>query len=224
MDVSSLTQTSTTDNGSRADNALATFTEDFDQFLTLLTTQLQNQDPTNPMDSNEMTNQLVQFASVEQQIASNKNLEEMLNLLNASSDATAISYIDKEIQVEGDTTSYAGQPITFGYEPEFGAEELQVLVLDAGGRTVREFDGQTSAQRHTLTWDGTDENGDPVDPGTYQFVVSATDAESNTIRANTDVTGKVTGTVFTEDGPVLKIGDAEYTLSQVMSVNTGGTT
>lgn len=217
MDVSSLAQ-SNGSQSSQSSSALSSISEDFDQFLTLLTTQLQYQDPTNPMDSNEMTNQLVQFAGVEQQITQNKNLESMIELLNASSDATAISYIGKDIQVAGNETSFDGAPITFGYTPDAATKATTVRIYNSAGQIVREYAGATSAQRHEIVWDGNNAVGNPVPAGEYQFIVSAKDADNKTVKTTDDVTGRVTGTNFGENGPTLRVGDLEYTLSDVMSV------
>jgi len=217
MDVTSAALNSSSSDSTSSLTGLA---DQYDQFLTLLTTQLQNQDPLNPMDNKDMVNQLVNFASVEQQIKSNDNLESLIGLLNASADAAAVSYIGKDVQVEGDITHYDGQnPITFGYEPSEGTEELSIKVYSDSGALVREFDGITSAQRHEVTWDGTDQDGNPVDPGLYYFAVKATDADDNTVSSTNDITGRVTGAGFDADGePTLKLGEAEYRLSEVMSV------
>ena len=215
LSVSSATQTSS----SNADNALSSITDDFDQFLTLLTTQLQYQDPTDPMDSNQMTEQLVQFAQVEQQISQNQNLEAMLELMNASSDAAAVSYIGKDVQVAGDITQYDGNPITFGYELPKESVGTTISILDTNGKVVRTIDGQTSAQRHEVQWDGLDADGQEVTPGLYLFVVSAKDTEDKTIQSTNDISGRVTGASFNDSGPTLNIGEAEYALSEVKSVS-----
>ncbi len=217
MDVTSATSTTgTTDSAT----SLVGLADQYDQFLTLLTTQLQNQDPLNPMDNKDMVNQLVNFSSVEQQIKSNDNLESLIGLLNASADAAAVTYIGKDVQVEGDITNFDGEsPITFGYEPAERADSLSVKIYSQSGALVREIEGGTSAQRHEVTWDGTDQDGDPVDPGLYLFTVKAQDADGETISATKDITGRVTGAGFNDSGePTLKLGLAEYNLSEVMSV------
>jgi flagellar basal-body rod modification protein FlgD len=198
--------------------------DQYDQFLTLLTTQLQNQDPLNPMDNNQMVDQLVNFASVEQQIKSNENLESLIGLLNSSADAAAVAYIGKDVRVEGDITHYDGEHnVTFGYTPPADTQELTVKVYDSDGKVIREFEGSTSAQRHEVVWDGTDQNGDPVDPGLYYFAIAAEDSDGETVHGDVDITGRVTGAGFTDAGPTLQIGDAEYSLSEVMSVFGAGT-
>ena len=193
--------------------------DQYDQFLTLLTTQLQNQDPLNPMDNKDMVNQLVNFASVEQQIKQNDNLESLIGLLNSSADAAALQYIGKDVQVEGDITHYDGEhDVTFGYTPPKDTEELTVKIYNSAGKVIREFEGSTSNQRHTVTWDGTDVDGEPVDPGLYYFAIAAEDSEGKTVHGKVDISGRVTGTGTSDSGATLLIGDAEYSLSEVMSV------
>ncbi|SDG27700.1 MULTISPECIES: flagellar hook assembly protein FlgD [Thalassobaculum] len=220
MDVSSTTGTS---SSSAAPTSMTGLADQYDQFLTLLTTQLQNQDPLNPMDNKDMVNQLVNFASVEQQIKQNDNLESLIGLLNSSADAAALSYIGKDVQVEGDITHYDGEnPVTFGYTPPKDTQELAVKIYDSAGKVIREFEGSTSSQRHTVTWDGTDQNGDPTEPGLYYFAIAAENSEGDTVHGTVDITGRVTGTGTSDSGPTLMIGDAEYSLGEVMAVRGAG--
>ncbi|WP_420566487.1 flagellar hook assembly protein FlgD [Thalassobaculum sp.] len=222
MDVSSTTSTSSSSTG--APSSMTGLADQYDQFLTLLTTQLQNQDPLNPMDNKDMVNQLVNFASVEQQIKQNDNLESLIGLLNSSADAAALSYIGKDVQVEGDITHFDGEnPITFGYKPPKDTQELTVKIYNSEGKVVREFEGSTSSQRHTVTWDGTDQNGEPSAPGLYYFAIAAENSEGKTVHGTVDITGRVTGTGTSDSGPTLQIGEAEYSLSEVMSVRGAGT-
>lgn len=220
MDVSSATQTG---SSSSTGSSLVGLADQYDQFLTLLTTQLQNQDPLDPMDNKDMVNQLVNFASVEQQIKQNDNLESLIGLLNASADAAAVSYIGKDVQVDGDITNYAGKPITFGYEPDSRAEAVTVKVYNSSGQVVREFEGNKGPQRHEIVWDGKNTAGQEVDPGLYMFAVRAVGADDEAINSSTDITGHVTGAGYGDGGPTLKIGTAEYSLSEVRSVYDAGT-
>lgn len=217
MDVSALTQA--TSDPTSSSGALSSLTSDFDQFLTLLTTQLQNQDPLDPMDNNEMTNQLVSFANVEQQIAQNKNLEQLVSLMSGNSNATAVAYIGKQVRVNGSETQFTGQPITFGYELPSGVAASSISVLDSDNNVVRTIDGQTTAGRNEFVWDGTDNDGATVPDGSYSFRIGATDADEGAILATaTDITGVVTATEFGEDGATLLIGNTSYALTAVQAV------
>lgn len=216
MDVSSTTSTSSSTGTS---NSLSGLADQYDQFLTLLTTQLQNQDPLDPMDNKDMVNQLVQFASVEQQIKQSGQLDSLIGLLNSSADSAALSYIGKDVQVEGDITHFDGEhEITFGYTPPKDTQELAVKIYNSDGKVIREFEGSTSNSRHTVTWDGKDQNGDVADPGLYYFAIAAENSEGDTVHGTVDISGRVTGTGTSDSGPTLRIGDAEYSLSEVMSV------
>jgi len=219
MDINALQQATQNNGSGGSKSALSSINNDFDMFLTLLTTQLRNQDPLDPMDNTEMTNQLVQFAGVEQQIQQNTNLEQLITLQQAGASSAAVAYIGKDVQIEGDTTNYTGQPITFGYTPPEDVESLSVSVVDPEGNLITTFEGETTAQRHTLTWDGTDSNGDPVEHGIYKFLVGAFDeANDSVLMSQKDVTGRVTGSAADENGVYVLLDDVAINLNQVISV------
>ncbi len=206
-------------SGSSSAASYSKLAENMDMFLTLLTTQLKNQDPLDPMDNTEMTNQLVQFANVEQQITQNKNLEQMITLLNAQSAASSVSYIGKDIQYTDSSTVYTGSPVNFGYTPEKAADTVTVSVVDADGKTVRTFDKpETSAQHHSIVWDGTDDDGAQVANGQYTFVVSAKTADGDALDVDTDISGHVTGTTSDASGNYLLIGDLAVDVTKVVAV------
>lgn len=213
MDVSALTG-----KASSSANSFNKLSGDMDMFLTLLTTQLKNQDPLDPMDNAEMTNQLVQFANVEQQITQNQNLEQMIMLLNAQSAASSVAYIGKDVQYTDSTTVYAGSPLTLGYTPAKEAESVTIKVVDATGHTVRELDGERSAERHTFVWDGLDDDGAEVDPGQYTFVVSAKNTDGEAIKVGTDVTGRATGSALDDTGSYVLIGDLAVDVTKIVAV------
>jgi flagellar basal-body rod modification protein FlgD len=206
-------------SGSSSAASYTKLAENMDMFLTLLTTQLKNQDPLDPMDNAEMTNQLVQFANVEQQISQNHNLEQMITLLNAQSAASSVNYIGKNIQYTDSTTTYQGDPVTFGYTPDKGADTVTLKVVDAAGKTVRTFDKpETSAQRHTVTWDGLDDDGNAVAEGQYTFVVSAKGADDKAIKVDTDITGRATGSAIDSSGSYILVGDLAVDVTKIVAV------
>src|SRR6476660_9854864 len=105
---------------------------DFNTFLSLLTTQLKNQDPTKAMDTQEMTNQLVQFASVEQQIGVNTNLQKLIGLQQASQLTAAAPLMGKQVEVESDRLSLQDSKALLRLPPAGTASLARVTVLDAG--------------------------------------------------------------------------------------------
>ena len=116
--------------------ASANLSDNFDTFLTLLTTQLRNQDPLEPLKSAEFTNQLVQFSGVEQSIATNENLEQLLNLTFANFASDSVGYIGKEVEAESPTAIMTDGQAQWGYELSGPADDVQFFVTDIAGRLV----------------------------------------------------------------------------------------
>lgn len=112
MEINSATVQSQEAFGSRG-TGISNLAENFDNFLTILITQLQNQDPLSPMESNEFTSQLVQFTGVEQQVLQNKNLEELIRLQSANQTLSAVSFIGKLVEATGDTNTLTDGEATF---------------------------------------------------------------------------------------------------------------
>jgi flagellar basal-body rod modification protein FlgD len=221
MDLTALTSTTNADkSGGASGTALSALNSDFDTFLTLLTTQLQHQDPTSPMDTNEMTQQLVQFANVEQQIAQNKNLEKLVGLQNTNANSAAVAYIGHQVQVEGNSTDVTNQGTTWGYEFETAPDSVTLNVLNEAGALVYSAEGETPAgTRHTLDWNLIDSSGGNLTPGTYTMNVSALNAAGDPIDAAVDSTGLVSAVQSTADGPELLIGDdITVALAKIMKI------
>lgn len=212
-DVSAITT-----GGTKSSASFEKLSSDMDMFLTLLTTQLKNQDPLDPMDNAEMTNQLVQFANVEQQITQNQNLEQMITLLNAQSAASAVGYIGKDVQYSDSTTTFSGAPVTFSYTPAKSADILTVKIVDSSGKTVRTIEGEKSAARHSFTWDGKDGDGATVSNGAYSFVVNAKNADGDAIKVATDITGRVTGSALDSTGSYVLVGDLAVDVTKIVAV------
>lgn len=193
--------------------------EDFDQFLTLLTTQLQNQDPLDPLDSKEFTNQLIGFSQVEQQITQNERLEEMLGLQRASTINGAIGFIGTEVRYEGSRFSHDGtSELEMSYFLADNASQTEITILDNSGNIIRSFDGSTSAGEHLLDWDGLDNNGDPVEAGQYELQVGAQNAEGRAIQTSSLVPGLVSGVEVLDGQVVLVIDDLVVGIDTILSV------
>lgn len=188
--ASSLATSQATLNGQSAK-----LSEDFDDFLILLTTQLQNQDPLSPMDSTEFTNQLVQFSSVEQQINQNKKLDQMLALQLASTSTVALGYVGLDVAYIGDLFYANGESsYEINYALESDAAEVKVFIKDAEtGDVIREMTGELAAGNHKIEWDGLDDDGNPVEAKNYRVSIDALDKDGEAIQSSTAVTGRVTG-------------------------------
>src|SRR4249919_2257764 len=124
--------------------AQKTLSGNFDTFLTLLTTQLKNQDPLSPMDSNQFTQQLVQFSQVEQQINSNKNLESLIALTKSQSATNAVSYLGKTLTITDGTAALQNGAANWNYSLPNDAAITKLLITDSRGRPVFATTGETA--------------------------------------------------------------------------------
>tara|TARA_R110002126_G_scaffold7828_12_gene37831 strand:- start:4309 stop:5043 length:735 start_codon:yes stop_codon:yes gene_type:complete len=226
MDVSSALAGATAPQ-TASEKADASLSESFDTFLTLLTTQLRYQDPLEPMDSAEFTNQLVQFSQVEQSIKSNSNLEKLLGYQGSNQAVAAISYIGTTVEALSSALPLVDGSATMNYVLGEKAESAKVLIYDATGAQVRSIESATSLGKHTVNWDGKDDDGNTLPDGAYTVVVSARDADTNIIDVATSITAKVTGTQNNETGTQLIFGVVPLDLDKVISVsnqsaNSGG--
>ncbi|MCG5239871.1 flagellar hook assembly protein FlgD [Azospirillum doebereinerae] len=214
--------TPTTDEGKTA-SATKGLGDNFETFLTMLTTQMKNQDPLKPMDTNEMTKQLVEFANVEQNIGTNSRLDKLVKLQGAGTASTNLAYLGRTVSYEGDSFQYT-QGMTqapLGYQLETAAKSVRVDILDGQGRLVRSMTGETSAgTKHAVTWDFKDDSGNAVQPGTYRMNVAPTSAEKDaTIKTTSYTFGTVGGIGSNKDGEtVLTIGTSEVPLSSLTTV------
>jgi flagellar basal-body rod modification protein FlgD len=171
-----------------------TLAEDFSQFLTLLTTQLQNQDPLSPMDSTEFTNQLVQFSQVEQQINSNQKLDDLVALQLSGISTVALGYVGMDISYLSAEANFDGtKPVTINYSLSDPAIEAKINIYDEAGDLVYNSVVPKDVGRNEFVWDGKDKNGQIVPEGTYSIKIDAIDSADDPITVSTAVSGKVRG-------------------------------
>ncbi|MGJ3258699.1 MAG: flagellar hook assembly protein FlgD [Rhodospirillales bacterium] len=217
MFISGATGTETTD-GTKSSNSAASLQEDLNRFLNLLTTQLKNQDPLDPMDSNEFTSQLVQFASVEQQIYQNSNLEKLVGLGQNNQVSSLVGFIDRQIEVQGTKFPLENSQGEFTYTMPAGAKSASIVIRDANGLTVYEQDANLDQGQHTFEWDGRDRNGNTAPDGAYSVLVSGLDHQGELLDIPTTVFGRVTGIGVEGSETTMFMGDIEVPQSLVLSV------
>jgi flagellar basal-body rod modification protein FlgD len=191
-----------------------------DDFLKLFVTQLQNQDPLNPMDGTQFIGQLAQLTQVEQAYNTNTNLQNILNALNGDTTSTAVSFIGKEIFAPGSgiTLTDDGQA-TLNYRIDQAAQQVQVVITDANGNIVRTLtQGPTAAGDCSIAWDGRDNDSKPVPAGTYSFAVTGNDSAGNALSATPMLRGTVDGVKLDGSAPILTVAGADIPLSYVLAV------
>ncbi len=198
--------------------AQSTLAETFDTFLALLTTQLKNQDPLDPMKSEQFTQQLVQFAGVEQSINTNKKLDQLVQLQTSSQLNSAVSFIGKTVEVINDQLMLTGGAAKISYGLDRNAKQTIINIVSEGGRTVRTVRGEIAAGRHEFEWDGRDSNGAQVPDGVYGFSVVATDEDEQTIDTVAASFGRVTGVEIVDNAPRLNIGELGVPFDAVFAV------
>ena len=216
MTTVSETSSSPATTGSTATSSLSA---SYEMFLQLLCTQLENQDPLDPMDSSEFTNQLVLYSTLEQQINTNDKLDDVLSSIDSYTASSAVAYLGKTVTAEGDTIAVEeGDPATWIYELDAKADEVELTITDAKGKTVWTGTGEIASGSHTLTWDGTDKDGNPVDEGEYTLTVSATDADGEDLDTTTYVQALVTGVDTSGDSAVLSLNGIEFDIDDVVGI------
>lgn len=205
-------------SSSKADQAQQGLSADFDQFLTLLTTQLKYQDPLEPMGSTEFVNQLVQFSGVEQSITTNKNLEQLLAAQNANTTTGALNYIGKSVEAESSVLSLENGQAQISYGLASQSASTSIIVVNSAGNAIASIAGETASGKHNFTWDGTDNNGNQLPDGAYSFVVAALDGDKQKVETATAAISKVTGIESTKDGLMLFLGATMVPVEKVISI------
>jgi len=174
---------------------------DFNTFLTLLTTQLRNQDPTNAMDAEKMTEQLVQFASVEQQIKVNTNLERLLAVEQGNQLVSAAPLMGRVVEVESDRLALQGGQAQLRLPVAGAATRALVEVQDSNGRVVRGAEVTLGAATTDWSWDGRDTTGRQMPDGAYRFVIQGLRADGTEAPVTASVLARATA-VDRRDGEV----------------------
>ena len=191
-----------------------------DDFLNLLVTQLQHQDPLNPMDSTDFTAQLAQFSSLEQLSNMSSQLGELTQSQTALTNSQAVGYIGHRVLCTGSDVAFDGTtPTSLAIHLSQPAHNVFLSIYDATGGFVASLEtGALAAGRQSAIWDGLDVNGNKLPGGTYYFETVAVDASGMEIQAQPMSSGQVDGVVFKDGLAWLKLGHREVALADVVEV------
>lgn len=186
LDTSSLTVPPASVGGGNTTEKLGKFDQNYTDFLKLLTTQLQNQDPSEPTDTNALTQQIATLSQVEQQLKTNDNLEKLISMYSATQYNSIVSYIGKQIEAQGDTAHLDVANTEFKYNLAQSAQNVTLTIKDADGTIVRTVSGASlskSAGDNSYVWDGRNNQGQLMAPGSYTMSVVANGANNTSISA-----------------------------------------
>lgn len=212
MDVTSATSAAPTT--SAAANDQKQLTSNFNTFLTLLTAQLQNQDPLSPMDSAEFTQQLVQFSSVEQAINTNQNLESLISLTKVQGGAQAVGFIGKKLTLSDGSASLQNGAADWTYSLASAAAAARLVVTDAQNRVVYSADAATGAGDHSFSWNGENNFGQKEPDGSYTLTVTAKAQDGSAVGTRIASEGIIDGVDLSGSEPELLIGSMSVPLSK----------
>ncbi|HXQ84854.1 MAG TPA: flagellar hook capping FlgD N-terminal domain-containing protein [Xanthobacteraceae bacterium] len=193
----------------------------FNTFLTLLTTQLQNQDPLDPLDTNQFTQQLVEFASVEQQVNMNTNMQTMISLQQATEATSALQFLGKTVTVNGSTATLSNatsSPATWTFSSPSPATGT-VTIASSTGQTAYSGTVSLQAGSQSFGWNGQGSNGVTWPDGQYTMTINATSATGQSVSISTQVQGVVSGINVSQNPPQLIVGGQSVPISSIQSIS-----
>jgi flagellar basal-body rod modification protein FlgD len=208
---------SATTNAAKSATDSNSLTSNFQTFLTLLTTQLKNQNPLDPLDTNQFTQQLVQFAQVEQQIKQNSQLETLISIEKSAQATTALAYVGATVAIDGQTAALKNGMATWSFnvpKPITG----QVTIRNSTGQTVYTGSFSMNAGTQGFQWDGKDAQGVQWPDGNYTITVTGKDTAGQSVAIPSEIEGIVDSVDLTKTPPELKVGGQAFTLDKIKRV------
>ena len=202
------------------DNTL--IASNFTTFLQLLTTQLKNQNPLDPLDTNQFTQQLVQFAQVEQQIKSNDQLSSLVSLEKSAQATTALAYVGSTVVVDGSTSPLANGSATWSLNVT-KPSTATIVIKDATGQTAYSGTYGVNPGNQQFTWNGRGNDGTLWPDGNYTLSATALDANQQSVGISTEVQATVDSVDLTQNPPLLSINGQDYSLNKIKRIVRSGT-
>ncbi|MBR1218583.1 flagellar biosynthesis protein FlgD [Bradyrhizobium sp. U87765 SZCCT0131] len=214
---------SSSSSGSGSGTSTPGLADNFQTFLTLLTTQLKNQNPLDPLDTNQFTQQLVQFAQVEQQLKANTQLTTLVNIEKTAQSTQALAFVGATVVVDGSTTSLAKNAstgkstATWTFNSPKSASAV-MTITNSAGQTVYSGNFSLNSGNANFVWDGKGTDGTQWPDGSYKMSVTAKDANGQAVAVSTQIRGVVDSVDLTANPALLSIGGQSYTTDKIKSV------
>ena len=204
-----------TTTASGADSTM--IASNFTTFLTLLTAQLKNQNPLDPLDTNQFTQQLVQFAQVEQQMKSNDQLTSLVSLEKSAQSTTALAYVGATVVDDGSTTPLTSTGATWSFNVA-KPSTASIVIKDATGQTAYTGTFAGTPGLMNFTWDGRGNDGKSWPAGNYTMSATAVDASNQPVGISTEVQATVDSVDLTQNPPTLSVSGQNYTMDKIKRI------
>ena len=198
-------------------NALTSLSDNFNDFLSLLTTQLQNQDPTSPLDTSQFTTELVEFTGVEQQINTNASLTSLIQATQGEEVIQATGTVGKSVAVTASDLTLQNGAASIGFTTT-SAEPVSITITNSSGQVVQTASVESVAGANTWSWDGTSSAGAQEPDGTYGVTVNGTGSGGAAAAVPFTVNGTVTGVTNNNGTVSLNLGALSVPFTSVVSV------
>ena len=213
-----LPASSSSSSSSLSSTTGTTLAGNFQTFLTLLTTQLQNQNPLDPLDTNQFTQQLVEFASVEQQLKTNDSLSTLVSLEQTAQATQALQFVGKTAVVKGNTAALTNSQASWQLNVPSDST-VKISIANSSGQTA--FTGTytvSAGNNQPFVWNGQGNDGTQWPDGQYTLTATATDSSGNSVGISTQLQGTVSSVDLTQSPPLLTINGQTYTVNQIQSI------
>lgn len=221
MTVSATTSTTTATTTATTAAATAASSLTTSDFMTLLVSELQNQNPLDPTSTTDFVNQLASYANFDSQTTLNTNMSALTTSFNSLMTLNSVNYIGHTVEATGSTGTLQDGEIDFGYSLTSAAKDVTLTVSDSSGNTVWTGSGTTTSGDNSFTWDGTKTDGTQLDDGgQYTLSVTATDSSGASVYDSTTVSGTVTSVDFSSSTLQLLIGKTSVSSADVIGVTS----
>lgn len=197
----------------------ASLAQNFDQFLNILIAQMKNQNPTEPLETSQFTQQLVSYAAVEQQIKSNESLSAMMSSMNANNAIGALSFVGKSITATGTTTNLQNGSANWKLESDRDGT-AKITIKDSNGNLMNTLSVPIKRGMQDFKWDGKTSTGTAAPSGAYSITVEGTDGKLEKFNIATSIEGIVDRVDLTKTPPLLVIGGTSVSLGAVKAVGS----
>jgi flagellar basal-body rod modification protein FlgD len=204
-------------SNSASSDPLGSLTSNFDSFLQLLMTQLQNQDPSSPMDTDQFTSELVQFSSVEQQIDTNQSLQQLIQLTQAGEVVQSTGMLGHQVVVQSNTLALQQGQATVQFTAT-APGPTDIVVSDSSGNQLYATQVNASTGSNSWTWNGQDASGNQLADGGYNVTVTQNGVDGSGTTLPVDVVGQVTGVQDQSSGVQLQLGSVPVSFANIRAV------